>query len=147
MKKVFALLSVITVVTLTGCGSTPVYETADQQCTVRIGENVLADEKKKYIAAEYNVSSTMHRYITHRFRKLNVKKTLHFDVTLNEFRLKTGVFSGGSSVMKANVVVLDKGVRIKEFDVRTATGYKKDKAVKIMSKEIAIQMYEHAKEM
>ena len=143
--KGLALTAIIILVT--ACSGAPVFEVSDNVATVSISKSILDSPRKREAADEYEVARTMLRYISHRFNKLRVRKDLHFKVALNEFRLKTSLFSAGVSHMKVHVTVLDRGIPIKEFETATDTGYKKTKAVRVMSKEIAIRIYSDIKDL
>lgn len=147
MTQLRGLSLAAVILLVTACSSGPVFEFSDNVATVNISQRILDNPRKSEAADDYEVARTLHRYISHRFNKLRVRKELHFKVTLTEFRLKASVFSHGVSHMKVHVTVLDKGMPIKEFDANTDTGYKKTKAVRVMSKEIAIRIYSDIKDL
>jgi hypothetical protein len=147
MTQLKGLALAATIMLVTACSSGPVFEASDNVATVNISQFILDAPRKRDAADEYEVARTLHRYISHRFNKLRVRKELHFKVTLIEFRLKASVFSHGVSHMKVHVTVLDRGIPIKEFEAATDTGYKKTKAVRVMSKEIAIRIYSDIKDL
>lgn len=131
---------------LAGCASVPL-EMTGQNVTVRVDERIVADERKKEAMEDYEMVPWLHRYLTHRFRKLKLRKGLETTVTITSLRLKTGMYSSGTSSITMHVVVTEDGKRLDEFDVSESSIKKKETAVRRMSKKGAEFIYNRIKDL
>ena len=129
------------------CSSTGGTFIASDNVAVRVGANVLQDKKKLDELTERETVETMHRYLTHRFRKLEVRKTLKFDITITSIRLRTNMFSGGADHINADVIVTENDKELKTFSTNITTTRSRSSAVNRMSKGLAKRIYEEIKDI
>ena len=141
-------VSVISICLLSlSCSSMGGTSISSDNVAVRVGANVLQDKDKLEELQERETVETIHRYVTHRFRKLNVRKTLKFDITITSIRLRTNMFSGGPDHINADVIVTENGNEIKTFSTNITTTRSRSSAVKRMSKGLAKRIYEEIKDL
>ena len=111
----------------------------------------ISDQLKNYHAdkvqeiRERQFVETLLRYITHRFRKLEVRKGLEFHVSIEKVRLRTSSWSFGGDSMNVDVTVKENGKEIKKFSTGSVTTRSRGSATNAMSKDIAKKMYEQIK--
>lgn len=147
MKSINGLLMTLGVLLFLGCSSIGGTSTAGDNAYIRVGPNVLADAAKLEELKERRTVETMHRYIVHRFKKLRVRPTLKFDITMVAIRLRTSSFSGGADRIGVDVVVSENGKELKKFRSNITTTRSRSRAVERMSKGLAKRIYSEIKDL
>jgi len=125
----------------TGCASTGVTTLDGAGIHIEVGEKILNDEAKLEELTDQELVETMHRYLSHRFRKLKVRGSLKFDVTVTGLRLRTSRFSGGNDRINVDVIVTESGIELKTFSEFITTRRSRSRSVKRMSKGLAKRIY------
>lgn len=123
-----------------GCASLGTTYLSDGWITVSIGPNVKSDKKKETHLRKSEGVETLHRYIAHRFRKLKVRKTLKFDVVINDYRV-----GWGRDHMGVDVVVTEDGKELMKFTELETTG--RSSVIEKLSKGLARRMYDKIKDL
>lgn len=146
MRSYQAIIVTLFTLLVIGCATSGGTYLSDGQTTVTFGPKVLEAERLE-VLQDYEVIETLLRYVSHRFKKLKVRKSLKLDITINSMRLKASTFSAGRSFMSINVVVKENGNELKQFSSTITTGERKTSAVKKMSKALAKRIYEEIKDL
>ena len=142
MRVLKGIILVLFVTLYVSCASTdPLFFSRDG-VTVTVDEEIAEDRGKLKALKSYEVVETINRYVTHRFKKLDVRKTMEVKINITSFRVKRSGFSGGVSRMVADVVVEDGGFQLTTFTKTTATVKKRKTSVKRMSKDLAKKIYD-----
>jgi hypothetical protein len=134
-------------VILFGCSSMGGVEISGDSVYISLSNNVANSPAKVQEIRERQFIETMHRYITHRFRKLKVRQSLQIHVSIESVRLRTSIWSAGADHMKVNVIVKENNKELKTFSTGSASTRSRDSATKAMSKDIAIKIYEQIKSL
>jgi len=111
---------------------------ADEQVAVSVGQKVSDDPKKLKKLQEEQTVETLHRYITHRFNKLNVRKSLKFEVAITTYRI-----GWGRDHMGVHVIVKENDEILQEFDEVETTS--RSSVTEKLSKGLARRMYDRIK--
>ena len=122
--------------------------------TVVIGDGVrisvaqdITDNKKKITRLQkIEGVETFHRYVTHRFRKLKLRKTLKIEILITKYRGR-GSFSPGRDSLGIDVTVSENNKLLKTFSQFVTTKNKGNSAMKRMSKQLAARIYDDIKDL
>ena len=141
MREIKGLSFVIAAAVFFGCSSVGGISTAGDNIYIKVGQNILDDAAKLEELKDRRTVETMHRYIVHRFKKLHVRPTLKFDITLVALRLRTSSYSGGADRLGVDVIVTENGNVLKSFRSNITTTRSRSRAVERMSKGLAKRIY------
>ena len=104
MKFFPGVIMGLVLITTVACSSMGGVYLANEQVAVSVGQKVSDDQKKINKLQKLQTVETLHRYITHRFNKLNVRKSLKFEVTITSYRI-----GWGRDHMGIHVIVKENG--------------------------------------
>lgn len=115
----------------------------DAQVYIKIGPSILQDQQKLEALQKNKAVETLHRYVTRRFIKLNVRKSLKFDMTVTGFRLNTGM-----DVLKVEVTVIENGKELHRFtEVATRPHSRWGRSISNLSKALSKNLYYRIKDL
>lgn len=140
MKSVYGL--VVFVFLVIGCASPGGTKVAGDGVFIDIAPHVLNHDAKMDELTDRHVVETMHRYIVHRFKKLHVRPSLNFYITITGIRLRTSGWSPGADFINVDVTVKENGSVLKEFKTNITTVRDRGHSVKRMSKGLAKRIYD-----
>jgi len=140
MKFFPGIIMGLVLIASAACSSMGGVYLADEQVAVSVGQKVSDDPKKIKKLQEEQTVETLHRYITHRFKKLNVRKSLKFEVAITTYRI-----GWGRDHMGVHVIVKENDEILQEFDEVETTGRRS--VTEKLSKGLARRIYERIKDL
>ena len=129
-----------------GCSSLGETTVTGGGVTITISQDILDDKKKIAKLQEIEGVETFHRYVTHRLRKLKVRKSMSVEILITKYRGR-GAFSPGRDSLGIDVTVSENSKILKTFSQYVTTKGKGNGAMKKMSKQLAARIYEDIKDL
>ena len=141
-------LSIITLsgLLIFGCSSLGETMIAGDGVRIRVSQDITDNKKKITQLQKVQGVETFHRYVTHRFRKLKVRKSLRIEILITKYRGR-GSFSPGRDSLGIDVTVSEHEKILKTFSQYVTTKRKRNRAMEKMSKQLAARIYEDIKDL
>lgn len=131
---------------IVGCASLGETDVKGDGVSITVGQEILKNKSKITKLREIQGVETFHRYVTHRFRKLKVRKTLRVEILITKYRGR-GSFSPGRDSLGIDVKISESNKLLKEFSQYVTTKSKGNSAMKKMSKQLAARIYEETERL
>ena len=143
MKTTILVAPLIALLSLFIFGCSSLGETMVTGDGVRISVSQDITDNKKKITKLQKIAGveTFHRYVTHRFRKLKIRKSLKIEILITKYRGR-GAFSPGRDSLGIDVTVSENNKLLKTFSQYVTTKNKGNGAMKRMSKQLAARIYD-----
>lgn len=118
----------------------------DEQVYIKIGSDILQNPQKLEALQKDDVVETLRRYVTHRFIKMKIRRSLKFDISITQFRLGAYNISTGfvpqTDVLKVEVVVREDGKELRRFtEVATSPHSRWGRSISNLSKALSKNLY------